>query len=44
MPFVILTRGLGMSGGYLKVTLKRFKKNNKKYLAESKEKGKKSRE
>lgn len=29
MPFVILTRGLGYSGGYLKVTLKRFKKNNK---------------
>jgi glycosyltransferase involved in cell wall biosynthesis len=24
MPFVILTRGLGYSGGYLKVTLKRF--------------------
>lgn len=43
MPFVILTRGLGLISGYLKVTLKRFKKNNEKYLVESKEKGKKSR-
>lgn len=29
MPFVILTRDLGLISGYLKVTLKRFKKNNK---------------